>query len=453
LKYPFSCVSARADLIARGYLPVHKQISPTRLQRWLIAVVVVGALLVAGIAFVGSYAAVRQLAEAKGFGAFSVAFPIGIDFGILVVLALDVLLTWLRCPFPLLRYIAWLLTGATIAFNAALLWPDPLGTAMHATLPVIFTVAVEAARHAVGRLADITEAKDIESVRLARWLLSPIPTFRLWRGMHLWNRRSYQTALVAEQDRLLYIARLKQRHGAFWRFKAPFEDLLPLRLAALGVSLPQSREPANPETALPAAPSSASQQPHRDRASRRLPPRARPEHSTSHRLESPPPESGLSAPAPPPTADHGVAAAPPVAAAGEASPVSGTRPPVEPAIVSAVAGPSSLKSEPAVDPERERRLGPEAGAMSETGPKVRAPQEGTIIGSTGATRPEAIYAVFAGLTDRAGKYPSMPALSKVLFEEHGITGRKGRPMSAESLRRYRTEWISRYERERVDVAS
>jgi len=122
-----------------GHLPVHQQISPTPLQRMLIAVVIVGALLVAGVAFTGSYVAVRDLAASKGFGAFSVVFPIGIDCGILVVLALDVLLTWLRCPFPLLRHTAWLLTGATIAFNAAL-WPDPLGAAMHAALPVIFTV-------------------------------------------------------------------------------------------------------------------------------------------------------------------------------------------------------------------------------------------------------------------------------------------------------------------------
>ncbi|MET9777633.1 DUF2637 domain-containing protein [Streptomyces sp. NPDC006367] len=431
---------------------MHKQISPTPLQRLLIAFVVVGALLVAGIAFVGSYAAVHQLAKAKGFGAFSVVFPIGIDCGILVVLALDVLLTWLRCPFPLLRYTAWLLTAATIAFNAALLWPDPLGTAMHAALPVIFTVSVEAARHAVGRLADLSEARPFESVRLSRWLLSPVPTFRLWRGMQLWNRRSYQTALTAEQNRLVYIAKLKRRHGSFWRFKAPVEELLPLRLAALGVPLPQNSEPAKPETAPPAAP----QPPRHDLAVKRLPPMARPEHSANPRSDSPPPARDARAPMPPLTSDHAIAAGPPVGEAegvGGAPPFFGTRTPVEPAIATSAAGPSPLMTEPAVQPELERGLGAVATPKAETGPKARARREGSIVGSTGATRAEAIYAVFAGLTDRAGKYPSMPVLSKVLFEEHGITGRKGRPMSAESLRRYRPEWISRYERETVGVAS
>jgi hypothetical protein len=59
-------------------------------------------------------------------------FSIGIDAGICVLLALDLLLTWIRIPFPLLRQTAWLLTAATIAFNGAAAWPDPLGVGMHA---------------------------------------------------------------------------------------------------------------------------------------------------------------------------------------------------------------------------------------------------------------------------------------------------------------------------------
>ncbi|MER7350183.1 DUF2637 domain-containing protein, partial [Streptomyces aurantiacus] len=104
----------------------------TRTHRILVGVVVFGALVIAGIGFAGSYAAVRELAEKKGFGTFSIVFPIGIDAGICVLLALDLLLTWLRIPFPLLRQTAWLLTAATIAFNGAAAWPDPLGVGMHA---------------------------------------------------------------------------------------------------------------------------------------------------------------------------------------------------------------------------------------------------------------------------------------------------------------------------------
>ncbi|MFD4375484.1 DUF2637 domain-containing protein [Streptomyces sp. NPDC058486] len=212
----------------------------TRTHRILIGLVIGGAVIIAGIGFAGSYAAVRELAVLKGFGTFSYFFPIGIDAGICVLLALDLLLTWLRIPFPLLRQTAWILTAATIAFNGAAAWPDPLGVGMHAVIPVLFVVAVEAARHAVGRIADITADKHMEGVRLTRWLLSPVPTFRLWRRMKLWELRSYDQVIKLEQERLIYQARLQARFGRGWRRKAPVEALMPLRLARYGVPLSET---------------------------------------------------------------------------------------------------------------------------------------------------------------------------------------------------------------------
>ncbi|MFJ3586175.1 DUF2637 domain-containing protein [Streptomyces sp. NPDC090127] len=212
----------------------------TRTHKVLIGVVIAGAVIIAGIGFAGSYAAVRELAVEKGFGDFSYFFPIGIDAGICVLLALDLLLTWIRIPFPLLRQTAWVLTASTIAFNGAAAWPDPLGVGMHAVIPVLFVVAVEAARHAVGRIADITADKHMEGVRLTRWLLSPVPTFRLWRRMKLWELRSYEQVIKLEQDRLIYQARLQARFGRAWRRKAPVEALMPLRLAKYGVPLAET---------------------------------------------------------------------------------------------------------------------------------------------------------------------------------------------------------------------
>jgi hypothetical protein len=210
------------------------------MHRVLIGVVVTGAVIIAGIGFAGSYAAVRELALEKGFGNFSYVFPIGIDAGICVLLALDLLLTWIRIPFPLLRQTAWLLTAATIAFNGAAAWPDPLGTGMHAVIPILFVVSVEAARHAIGRIADITADKHMEGVRITRWLLSPVPTFLLWRRMKLWELRSYDQVIKLEQERLVYQARLRSRFGRAWRRKAPVESLMPLRLARYGVPLAET---------------------------------------------------------------------------------------------------------------------------------------------------------------------------------------------------------------------
>ncbi|MGW2525352.1 DUF2637 domain-containing protein [Streptomyces sp. NPDC001617] len=150
------------------------------------------------------------------------------------------LLTWVRIPFPLLRQTAWLLTVATIAFNGAAAWPDPLGVGMHAVIPVLFVVAVEAARHAIGRIADITADRHMEGVRLTRWLLSPVPTFLLWRRMKLWELRSYEEVIQLEQERLVYQSSLHSRFGRAWRRKAPVESLMPLRLARYGVPLAET---------------------------------------------------------------------------------------------------------------------------------------------------------------------------------------------------------------------
>ncbi|MEE1838188.1 DUF2637 domain-containing protein [Streptomyces sp. SP17KL33] len=207
------------------------------MQRRLTITVGIGSAVIAAIGFIGSYAAVAELARRKNFGTFATIFPIGIDAGILCLLALDLLLTWLRIPFPLLRQTAWLLTTATIAFNAATAMPDPVGTGMHAVIPVLFVVVVEAARHAIGRTADISAGRHMESVRLIRWLLDPISTFRLWRRMKLWELRSYDQVIELEQSRLIEQARLRARYGRRWRSRAPVSAVMALRLTRYGRAL------------------------------------------------------------------------------------------------------------------------------------------------------------------------------------------------------------------------
>lgn len=249
----------------------------TDLQHRLIIGVGLGAAAIATIGFAGSYAAVRKLAEAKHFGTFAIVFPIGVDAGILVLLALDLLLTWLRMQLALLRHIAWLLTAATIAFNAAAAWPDPIGTGMHAVIPILFVAVIEAARHAIGRTADITAGRHMDTVRLARWLLDPISTFRLWRRMKLWELRSYDQVIALEQSRLIERARLRARYGRRWRSKAPVSAVMALRLTRYGRPLsPVSgvldieHAPAHRELS-PAEPVSREPEPGSDRETAREP--------------------------------------------------------------------------------------------------------------------------------------------------------------------------------------
>jgi hypothetical protein len=209
----------------------------TRTQKILTGIVVGSVLTIATLGFIGSYSAVTRLAATKGFGRFAHAFPIAVDAGIIAFLALDLLLTWRRIAFPLLRYTAWALTAATIAFNAATAWPDKLGVGMHGTIPILFVIAVEAARHAIGRIADITADKHIEGPPVSRWILNPAGTFVLWRRQRLWGIRSWDKVVDLERERRIYRAQLRRQHGRGWRRKATADQILVLRLTADGMSV------------------------------------------------------------------------------------------------------------------------------------------------------------------------------------------------------------------------
>lgn len=223
--------------------PQTKQTPLTKTQKTLTTIVVGAVLIIATLGFIGSYSAVTKLAIAKGFGEFAHAFPIAVDAGIIAFLALDLLLTWRRIAFPLLRYTAWGLTAATIAFNAATAWPDWLGVSMHGTIPILFVIAVEAARHAIGRIADITADKHLEGPNASRWLLNPASTFILWRRQRLWGIRQWDTVLHLERERRIYIGQLRKEHGRrAWRRKATAEQTLVLSLAKDGMSVQDAIE-------------------------------------------------------------------------------------------------------------------------------------------------------------------------------------------------------------------
>lgn len=204
----------------------------TAAHKWLISGVVTGAVTIAAISFAGSYRAVRDLAARQGFGAFAPYFPIGLDAGIAVLLALDFLLTWLRIPVGGLRPMAWLLTAATIAFNAAAAWPDPLGTSMHAVTPLLFVITVEAARSAMCRLANIIEGRGrIERIPFTRWVLAPRQSFGLFRRMHLWRIKTLDEAVALDQKSRMFAAEMRQSFGRRWRTSGPARAAMAHRFA------------------------------------------------------------------------------------------------------------------------------------------------------------------------------------------------------------------------------
>lgn len=219
--------------------PSGPRLTLTRGQWILVALVIAGALAIAILGFVGSYHAVRDLALRKGFGWFADWFPISVDSGIGVCIALDLLLIWLRIPFPLLRPTAWLLTAGTVVFNAWAAYPDVLAMAMHATTPVLFILVVEAARHAIGRIADINAGRVVEYPPGRMWLVAPITTARIWRAQTRHGIPTYQQVIDRRRDIKVYRTRMRDQHGLRWKWKSA-EHALPLRMARYGIPLSEA---------------------------------------------------------------------------------------------------------------------------------------------------------------------------------------------------------------------
>ncbi|WP_063774348.1 DUF2637 domain-containing protein [Streptacidiphilus rugosus] len=387
----------------------------SRGQKALVVTVVLGTVVIAVIGFVGSYTAVLRLAQRNRFGWFSYLLPIGIDVGITVFLALDLLLTWMRIPLPILRQLAWVLTGATIVFNAASAWPNPLSSGMHAVVPLLFVAAIEAARHTVGRLAQIEANQLFENTRLGRWIWAPIATLRLFRRRMLWELRSYEEALEMERRRLVYRARLRAAFGRLWRYRAPVDYLLLLKLANLGEQLPEFKLESAPDLPVPTF-----SIPNPTGVLAAIPaPREEPstvQHSGDLVVA---PEDGSELSALAELAEQGtgtvVGVAEPVAPVDEAT---RTRPAAaeEGEARARVEGrPRTQESEPAPVPnQRETRK-----AISRQGSAV-----------------DRYRAAFVDYTEQHGTFPDGDQLAKWLFEQHGVGGRTGEALSSGHLRRY-----------------
>ena len=238
----------------------------TRAQRVLAAT---GGLFFAGLAALGGYgsfASVRDVAE-PWFGDQAWIVPAGVDLGILALVSVALLLEWLAMPMPALRWMAFAFTAATVWLNVSAAHGDVTGMVMHAAMPVLFITFIDAIRRRAGIAAGTVR----EGVPVARWLLAPLSTFRLWRRMVLWQITSYPDALRAEQRRRHALALLDDHYGRKWKSKAPADVVWMLRD---GVMLDQALDrvtalTAPPEPAAPPRPAPAKPAPA---AKRKKPP-------------------------------------------------------------------------------------------------------------------------------------------------------------------------------------
>ncbi|NRQ34306.1 DUF2637 domain-containing protein [Nonomuraea sp. NN258] len=194
-------------------------------EQTLISVTAAAVGVLGLVGFVISFATVMDAAKPT-FGPLAFLLPLGVDLGIAVFSALDLVLARLDMRVRWLRFIPWALTAVTVYLNVAAYTSTPSGpdwfaVVAHAILPGLWIVAVEIGTHAVRKRADLANpSRRIDSIRVSRWLLSPLPTFALWRRMVLWEVRSYPEALGRERDRILAKTDLQDRYGRLWQFKA-----------------------------------------------------------------------------------------------------------------------------------------------------------------------------------------------------------------------------------------
>ena len=178
--------------------------------------------------------------------------PLGLDGGLIGVILLDITLTWAGRPLAWLRFAARVFALGTLAANAAAGWPDPVAVFLRIFAPALIVVITEAIRTVL--LDRVREDRD--PVPLARWILAPLPTFRLWRRMILWRVSDYGAAVDMEISRRQSIVKLTARYpGKDWRKAAPGDLVWALRAGVkMDESLAQVAELTKPAVALPVAP-------------------------------------------------------------------------------------------------------------------------------------------------------------------------------------------------------
>ncbi|MGW7130046.1 DUF2637 domain-containing protein [Streptomyces bobili] len=220
----------------------------TGTQKWTAGAIVVAALALAGIGLYLSFEHVADFAYTElRFGSLGKGqlFAVGVDVGIMVMIAVDLLMAWLKRPISWIRYPVWLLTGATVVLNAASGAPqggwtllDYVAAGAHGVVPVLFITVVEMGRTSIDRIVRPDQAER-DSIPWLRWVLAPVATARIFRRMRLWGVTSYPVMIRRDQELIAYELWLKRKHDGDLS-KASEDELLPMTMAPYGYTVAQS---------------------------------------------------------------------------------------------------------------------------------------------------------------------------------------------------------------------
>ncbi|MEU5666510.1 DUF2637 domain-containing protein [Streptomyces longwoodensis] len=208
----------------------------------------IAALALAGIGLYLSFEHVADFAfKELRFGSLGKGqlFAVGVDVGIMVMIAVDLLMAWLKRPISWIRYPVWLLTAATVVLNAASGAPegawkllDYVAAGAHGVVPVLFITVVELGRDAIDRVVRPEQAER-DSIPLLRWVLAPVATCRIFRRMRLWGVTSYPEMIRRDQQLIAYEQWLKRKYKGDIT-QASEDELLPMKMAPYGYTVDQA---------------------------------------------------------------------------------------------------------------------------------------------------------------------------------------------------------------------
>ncbi|MFD5473362.1 DUF2637 domain-containing protein [Streptomyces sp. NPDC127105] len=244
----------------------------TGTQKWTAGAIVLAALALAGIGLYLSFEHVAGFAFTElRFGSLGKGqlFAVGVDTGIMVMIAVDLLMAWLKRPISWIRYPVWLLTAATVVLNAASGAPkdrawellDYVAAGAHGVVPVLFIMVVELGRTSIDRVVR-PDQEERDSIPWLRWILAPVATARIFRRMRLWGVTSYPEMIHRDQQLIAYEQWLKRKYAGDLS-KATEDELLPKTMAPYGYTVDQA-------LAMPDEQEQAAQEREEDAERRRL---------------------------------------------------------------------------------------------------------------------------------------------------------------------------------------
>ncbi|MET7563738.1 DUF2637 domain-containing protein [Streptomyces sp. NPDC005479] len=207
-----------------------------------VVAIVLAAATVSTLGLLSSYTALETKAVGWGWE-WPWLLPVGIDVAIPAFTGASLVLIRMGMELRWIRWVPRALTAVTVYLN----WnasDSTSGRLGHAALTLLWVIFSEIASHVYAtRIGAVTGKKRMETVRRSRWLLAPIPTARLRRRMILWEITSYEEALTRLQEQTYLRAQLKETYGWLWRWKAPLDQRMALKLDTAPAALADTLTP------------------------------------------------------------------------------------------------------------------------------------------------------------------------------------------------------------------